>query len=172
MWLDDVVEVRDCFLGWRSSAEDDELAEGAGFFVSGTEGDGSVDIEALSAEPARNEGVFCLVTTLVSGGIEARFSGTAVSCRGSDICFRRLEPLGVVRAVPLGAYSLPDDFSRLGTGESIARVSGRPSHFQYHSGLLYRKYEPEVWNVRWIGPCSLEFRSRVATSLPRLHYWN
>lgn len=128
-----------------------------------------MDIKALSAEMARNEGAFCLVTNLVSGGIEAAFSGAAVSCRGSGICFRRLEPLGVVRAVLLGAFSLQGDFSRLGTGESIARVSGRPSYFQYHSGLLYRKYEPEVWDVRWIGPCSLELSSRVATSFPRLH---
>jgi hypothetical protein len=170
MWLGDVAEVGDCFLDWRSSAEDDSPADDAGFFVWGTEGDGPVDIEALSAEPARNEGAFWLVTTLVSGGIEAWFSEAAASRRGSGICFRCLEPLGVVRAVLLGAFSLRGDFSRLGTGESIARVSGRPSHFQYHSGLLYRMYEPEVWNVRWIGPCSLEFRSRVATSLPRLHF--
>ena len=168
--------VRDCVLGRRSStgasAEDDEPADDAGFFVFvwGLEGDGPVDIEPLSVEPARNEGALCLVTKLVSGGTEATSSGAAVSCRGSGICFRRLEPLGVVRAVLLGAFSLRGEFSRSGTGESIARVSGRSSHFQYHSGLLYRKYEPEVWNVRWIGPCSLEFRSRVATSLPRLHY--
>src|SRR5258706_2750101 len=157
MWLSDVglgdvAEVCDCFLGWRSAAddsvEDDEPADDAGFFVWGTEGDGPVDVEALFAELARNEGAFCLVTNLVSGGIEAAFSGAAVSCRGSGICFRRLEPLGVVRAVQLGAFSLRGDFSRLGTGELIARVSGRPSHFQYHSGLLYRKYEPEIWNVR------------------------
>jgi hypothetical protein len=176
MWLGDVAEVCDCFLGRRSSAdasaEDDEPPDDAGFlvFVWGTEGDGPVYIKALSAEPAHNEGALCLVTKLVSGGTEATFSGAAVSCRGSGICFRRLEPLGVVRAVLLGAFSLQGNFSRSGTGESIARVSGRPSHFQYHSGLLYRKYEPEVWNVRWIGPCSLEFRSKVATSFPRLHF--
>ena len=154
---------------------EDEPAD-VGFFVWGTEGDGPVDIEALCAELARNEGAFCLVTNLVSGGIEAVFSGAAVSCRGSGICFRRLEPLGVVRAVLLGAFSLRGDFSRLGTCESIARarVSGRPPHFQYHSGLLYRKYEPEVWNLRWIDPCSPKLFPWVATSLPRLHYgiWN
>lgn len=148
MWLGDVAEVRDCFLGWRSSAaasaEDDEPVEDAGLFVWGTE-DGPVDIEALSAEPARNEGALCLVTTLVSGGIEATFSGAAVSCRGSGICFRRLEPLGVVRAVPLGAFL---HFCRSGAGELTVRVSVRSSHFQYHSGLLYRKYEPGVWHVR------------------------
>lgn len=91
MWLGGVAEVRDCFLGWRfsvdASVEDDEPADDASFFVWGTEGDGPVDIEALSAELARNEGAFCLVTNLVSGGIEAAFSGAAVFCRGSGICF-------------------------------------------------------------------------------------
>jgi len=60
--VDDVAEVRGCFLGWRSSDEDEELVDGAGFFVWGTEGDGSVDIETLSAGSARNEGAFSLVT--------------------------------------------------------------------------------------------------------------
>jgi hypothetical protein len=124
-----------------------------------------VDVEVLSVEPARNEGPFC-VKDLVSGGVEAWFRGAAVSCRGTRICSRCLEQLGVVvRAVQLGTFSLWDDFSSLGTGEPITRISGRPSHFQYHSGLLYRRYEPEVWNVRWLGPQSLEFRSRVASSL-------
>jgi hypothetical protein len=62
MWLDDVVEVYDCFLDWRSSLEDEELVDDAGFFVWGGEGGGPVDIEAFSAEPARNEGALCLVT--------------------------------------------------------------------------------------------------------------
>lgn len=60
--MDDVVKVRDCFLGKQSSAGNDELEDDAGLFVWGTEGDGSVDIKTLSVEPARNEGPFCLVT--------------------------------------------------------------------------------------------------------------
>lgn len=62
MWLDDVAEVRDCFLDWRSSLDDEEPVDDAGFFVWGAEEGESVDIKAFSAEPARNEGALCLVT--------------------------------------------------------------------------------------------------------------